>query len=183
MRITSRLELVVALSILTGCGGGSASPVSPTPVQTAPPVAAPTPVATPTPTPAPTPAPTPSGVNIAGTWGDSTGDYLRLTQIGNAITGTFIVAPSAEVTIVTNTVTGTSTGNTVSLALVLAGRRAASGGTLLTTVTSQFEMVVTGSTMSGTLATTVTGVCSGSQSCPAPTSESSTGPSGTLTKR
>lgn len=84
----------------------------------------------------------------------------------------------------TNTITGTVTGNAVSLTVTLIGTRANPGGGILTTTAiGQFAMVVTGSTMSGTESATVTVVCSGNPSCPGPTSTSSTRVSEPLTRR
>ena len=59
-------------------------------------------------------APTQSSVNISGTWVETPGTLpatLSLAQSGNSITGTYVRGPYS------GTVSGTSTGNNVSLTL------------------------------------------------------------------
>lgn len=100
---------------------------------------------------------------------------MRLTQTGTSISGTVeLSAPAGGVTIVTNAITGSIAGNAVTMTWTLAVRTPSGSNTITTTGTALFSLVATSSTaMSGTVASSVTAVCSGSASCPAPTTATS----------
>lgn len=182
--MTSRFVPVVACTVMIACGGSTGTPTTPTPTATALPPTAPAPLPTPTPAPTPAPAPaptppTPPTINVTGSWtepsrelpGESEGIVL-LTQTGSSIAGTVVVDQIAGVTVVTNSISGSVSGNNVTMTWIYVGRQTREGATRTATLSAVFSLVATSSTaMAGPVAVSVTANCTGSEACPAPTSE------------
>jgi hypothetical protein len=150
----------------------------PTPVVTTPPpvTPTPTPAPTPTPTPTPAPAPAPATINVTGSWTEhsrelpgETDGIVVLTQTGSSISGTVVVDPIAGVTVVTNSISGSVSGNNVTLTWTYVLRQTREGATLTGTITAVFSLVATTATaMSGSAVVSATSSCTGSGACPAP---------------
>jgi hypothetical protein len=147
------------------------APTPPAPTPPAPTPPAPTPPAPTPPAPAP-PATPPSAINVTGTWRDagSGSGAMTLTQTGSSISGTVQVPLSAGARIGRNDVSGSISGNAVTLTWNLVLIITSGGITATTTGTSVYTLVATSSTaMSGSVtgdATTVF-VCSDGD-CPPP---------------
>lgn len=103
--------------------------------------------------------------------GESEG-IVVLTQTGSSISGTVVVPPIAGTTVVTNSISGSVSGNNVTMTWTYAARQTRDGATLTATITAVFSMVATtGTAMSGSAAISVTSTCTGSGACPAPVND------------
>jgi hypothetical protein len=113
---------------------------------------------------------------VTGTWGDGGVGSIILTQTGSSISGTVLVPPTAGVSIGTNSISGSISGNAVAMTWTLVLIARAEEITITTTGSSVFSLMATSNTaMSGQVSTTATAVCSGSQQfCPPPTTTAST---------
>lgn len=100
---------------------------------------------------------------------------MILTQTGSSISGTVLVPPTAGVSIGTNSISGSISGNAVAMTWTLVLIATSEGITITTTGRSVFSLVATSNTaMSGQVSTTATAVCSGSQQfCPPPVTTAS----------
>jgi hypothetical protein len=111
-------------------------------------------------------------INLTGTWRANGEPHFTLSQNGTAITGTLTTGPAVpNVTVVTNTVSGTISGSAVNLTGTLVLSASGGGITFTTTITFRYALqAANSSNMSGTV--TVTQTCAGSEFCP-PTINSS----------